>query len=211
LAALKIPGVIEYSLCLFFAKLVSYTFLYWLPRYIQNSTNFSAQQAANLSTLFDFGGIFGGIIAGAISDMSGMNASCCAGMLGIAIPMMLVYQSYGAESLWANMVLLVIVGLLVSGPYCLITTSISTELGTHPCLMGNARALATVVAIIDGTGSIGAAVGPLLAGPLSDYGWKYVFYMLMISDVLALLLLIRLVSHEVKRELQERRVRRNGL
>lgn len=36
--ALRIPGVVEFSLCLFFAKLVSYTFLYWLPRYISSSS-----------------------------------------------------------------------------------------------------------------------------------------------------------------------------
>lgn len=36
--AMKIPGVIEYSLSLFFAKLVSYTFLYWLPLYIAASS-----------------------------------------------------------------------------------------------------------------------------------------------------------------------------
>lgn len=28
--------MIEFSLCLLFAKLVSYTFLYWLPLYIFN-------------------------------------------------------------------------------------------------------------------------------------------------------------------------------
>lgn len=38
--ALRIPGVIEFSICLFFAKLVSYTFLYWLPRYINISSKF---------------------------------------------------------------------------------------------------------------------------------------------------------------------------
>lgn len=59
--------------------------------------------------------------------------------------------------------------------------------------------MATVAAIIDGTGSIGAAVGPLLAGLVSSSGWQNVFYMLMISDVLALLLLIRLVCKEVSR------------
>ncbi|CAB1449012.1 unnamed protein product [Pleuronectes platessa] len=32
--ALQIPGVIDFSLCLLFAKLVSYTFLFWLPLYI---------------------------------------------------------------------------------------------------------------------------------------------------------------------------------
>ena len=47
------------------------------------------------------------------------------------------------------------VGLLVNGPYALITTAVSTELGTHQSLRGSARALATVTAIIDGTGSIG--------------------------------------------------------
>lgn len=36
--ALKIPGVVEFSLSLFFSKLVSYTFLYWLPLYIQSSS-----------------------------------------------------------------------------------------------------------------------------------------------------------------------------
>jgi len=30
-----LKGVIEFSFCLFFAKLVSYTFLYWLPQYIK--------------------------------------------------------------------------------------------------------------------------------------------------------------------------------
>lgn len=38
--ALKIPGVVEFSLCLFFTKLVSYTFLFWLPMYITSSSKY---------------------------------------------------------------------------------------------------------------------------------------------------------------------------
>ena len=34
LAAWKIPGVAGFALTLFFAKLVAYTFLYWLPFYL---------------------------------------------------------------------------------------------------------------------------------------------------------------------------------
>ena len=30
-------GVVEFSLCLFFAKLVSYVFLYWLPTFIKDT------------------------------------------------------------------------------------------------------------------------------------------------------------------------------
>lgn len=63
MTALKIPGVIEFSLCLFFAKLVSYTvsdcsqprrpfssfilqFLYWLPKYIGASSNYNIVNVA---------------------------------------------------------------------------------------------------------------------------------------------------------------------
>merc|ERR1719411_2458022 len=63
-SALKIPGVVEFSLCLFFAKLVSYTFLFWLPSFIQQTgQHVTSDNAAYFSTLFDIGGILGGIIA----------------------------------------------------------------------------------------------------------------------------------------------------
>ena len=71
----------------------------------------------------------------------------------------------------------------VNGPYSLITTAVSAELGTHKSLAGSDKALATVASVIDGTGSIGAAVGPFLAAAI---GLDNVFYMLMASDVLAL-------------------------
>ena len=49
--------------------------------------------------------------------------------------------------------------------------------------------MATVTAIIDGTGSVGAAIGPQITSILegTDNGVKKVFYMLMVADVLALL------------------------
>lgn len=92
--------------------------------------------------------------------------------------------------------MLLVCGGLVNGPYALITTAVSADLGTHKSLKGNARALSTVTAIIDGTGSVGAAIGPLLAGLLSAHGWDQVFYMLMTADFFALLLLLRLVFKE---------------
>ncbi|GAB6020611.1 hypothetical protein CHUAL_003286 [Chamberlinius hualienensis] len=195
--ALKIPGVIEFSLCLFFAKLVSYTFLYWLPRYINQTSSLSATVAANLSTLFDVGGIVGGIIAGYISDRTGANATTCSVMLCIAIPMLFIYQQFSYLSIGLNIALLMLCGLLVNGPYALITTAVSAELGTHSSLKGNSKALATVTSIIDGTGSLGAAVGPLLAGVIAAKGWSNVFYMLMAADVFAMMLLIRLTKKEI--------------
>ena len=54
-----------------------------------------------------------------------------------------------------NIAILLILGLMVNGPYALITTSVSADLGTDESLSSSSRALATVTAIIDGTGSIG--------------------------------------------------------
>ncbi|KAJ9589449.1 hypothetical protein L9F63_017352, partial [Diploptera punctata] len=199
LGALKIPGVVEYSLCLFFAKLVSYTFLYWLPLYIKASTKTETPtSSAELSTWFDVGGIVGAIVAGSVSDYFGKSACTCASMLILAVPTMFLYEDYGTEGRALNILLLNVVGFLVNGPYALITTAVSAELGTHHSLEGNSKALATVTAIIDGTGSIGAAVGPLLAGMVSNKGWQYVFIMLMTSSGFALLLLTRLVRREIK-------------
>ncbi|XP_018405091.1 PREDICTED: glucose-6-phosphate exchanger SLC37A2 isoform X2 [Cyphomyrmex costatus] len=199
IGAIKIPGVIEYSLSLFFAKLVSYTFLYWLPLYIAATTTYNATLSADLSTLFDVGGIIGAIAAGIISDYSGMSALTCAAMFGLAFPALFVYDSIGNISLGVNIVLLLIGGLLVNGPYALITTAVSTELGTHPSLGENSKALATVTAIIDGTGSIGAAVGPLLAGLVSRWGgWHNVFYMLMCADLFALLVSLLCLFIDIK-------------
>lgn len=220
IGALKIPGVIEFSLCLFFSKLVSYTFLYWLPNYIHSTAKVDAEESAVLSTIFDLGGIVGGTIAGFISDKTGNPATTCAIMLIAAIPSMFSFEAmtswcpissdkgipiHNACFTW-NIILTLITGTLVNGPYALITTAVSAELGQHPSLRGSGKALATVTAIIDGTGSIGAAIGPFLAGALSGSGhWENVFYMLMGADVIALILLTRLVVQELKRFLNTRR------
>ncbi|XP_058124014.1 glucose-6-phosphate exchanger SLC37A2 isoform X1 [Anopheles ziemanni] len=204
LGALRIPGVVEFSLSLFFSKLVSYTFLFWLPFYIQHSTSMGAKLSADVSIVFDIGGIVGAIAAGMMSDASGMPATTCTGMLAVAAPLLLIYRCWGSVSLSVNILLLFVVGLMVNGPYALITTSVSAELGQHSSLNGNSKALATVTAIIDGTGSIGAAIGPLLAGMVS--GWNNVFYMLVISDVMALVLLLRISSKECSRRNVNRRL-----
>uniref|UniRef100_A0A8C2ZX14 Glucose-6-phosphate exchanger SLC37A2 n=1 Tax=Cyclopterus lumpus TaxID=8103 RepID=A0A8C2ZX14_CYCLU len=189
-------GVVEFSLCLMFAKLVSYTFLYWLPLYISNVAHFEAKAAGDMSTLFDVGGIVGGITAGLVSDYTGGRATTCCVMLLTAAPMLFLYNYIGQRSIGTTVGMLLLCGGLVNGPYALITTAVSADLGTHESLRGNSRALSTVTAIIDGTGSVGAAVGPLLAGVISPTGWNNVFYMLITSDLLACLFLSRLVYKE---------------
>uniref|UniRef100_A0A8C6RWY2 Solute carrier family 37 (glycerol-3-phosphate transporter), member 1 n=1 Tax=Nannospalax galili TaxID=1026970 RepID=A0A8C6RWY2_NANGA len=173
--ALRIPGVIEFSLCLLFAKLVSYTFLFWLPLYITSVDHLDAKKAGELSTLFDVGGIFGGILAGVVSDRLEKRASTCGLMLLLAAPTV-------------SLSMLLLSGALVSGPYALITTAVSADLVSGHHALSPSPALVSLS---------GAALGPLLAGLISPSGWSNVFYMLMFADACALLFLIRLIHKEL--------------
>jgi hypothetical protein len=279
----RIPGVATFALCLFFAKLVAYTFLYWLPFYIRHTRECSLpsffsldksvqsivdyeqqvvlfqieqlalcapdplthtmlsvsrfevlfditkfvyaasvlhslkfieyhevlfvaeiageflddKMAGNLSTLFDVGGVVGGILAGYLSDHLKARAITAAGFMFSAIPALYCYRLYGSISLPVNIGLMMVTGMLINGPYALITTAVSADLGTHKSIRENGRALATVTAIIDGTGSVGAAIGPLLTGYISSQGWGAVFIMLMVAAFFSGILLTRLIIAEL--------------
>ncbi|XP_020590235.1 putative glycerol-3-phosphate transporter 1 [Phalaenopsis equestris] len=212
--AWRIPGVAPFALCLFFSKLVAYTFLYWLPFYISDiaidGEFLSDSMAGTLSTLFDVGGVIGGILAGHISDRFDARALTAACFMYCAIPAIYLYRIYGSVSLYWNIALMLVNGMLVNGPYALITTAVSADLGTHSSLDGNSRALATVTAIIDGTGSVGAAIGPLLTGYISAKSWGAVFIMLMGAALVAGLLLTRLVVAELSTKLESVRLKEAG-
>lgn len=170
-----------------------------------NGKYLSSEMAGNLSTLFDVGGVLGGILAGHISDRLDARAITAASFMYCAIPALFFYRSYGHLSLALNIALMFITGMFVNGPYALITTAVSADLGTHSSLKGNSRALATVTAIIDGTGSVGAAIGPLLTGYISATSWTAVFTMLMAAALISGLLLTRLVVAEVAAKFVESR------
>ncbi|XP_076902213.1 putative glycerol-3-phosphate transporter 5 [Bidens hawaiensis] len=207
LEAWKLPGVAPFAFCLFFSKLVAYTFLYWLPFYIRHTAvagvNLSHKTAGILSTIFDIGGVIGGILAGYISDLIDARAVTSVTFLTLSIPALVLYRLYGSISMFSNILLMFLSGLLVNGPYALITTAVAADLGTQSSIKGNSRALATVSAIIDGTGSVGAALGPLLAGYISTRGWNIVFLMLILSLAIAGLLLVRVVRSEVRVKVNE--------
>ncbi|CAI5469855.1 unnamed protein product [Closterium sp. Yama58-4] len=147
LEAWRIPGVAAFALCLFFAKLVAYTFLYWLPFFISRTEiegrYLSDAQSGIMSTVFDVGGVVGGILAGHLADQTAARATVSASFLLLAAPALAAYFLLGGIALWVNILLLSLSGVLVNGPYALITCAVSADLGQHKSLQGNARALAT--------------------------------------------------------------------
>lgn len=207
--AWAIPGVTIYAFTLFFSKLVAYTFLYWLPYYI-NATkvgdrHLTPTEAGQLSILFDVGGVLGGTLAGHLSDVTGASAVVSSAFVWITIPMLWLYRHYGSVSFTVNVTLMMVAGFFVNGPYALITTAVSADLGSS--LTGNEKVLATVTAIIDGMGSIGAAIGPMVTGYISELpgGFDNVFIMLYGAAACAGLLLTKLVIKESRDLLRKAR------
>lgn len=70
-----------------------------------------------------------------------------------------------------------IVGFFVSGAANMISATITADLGKQGPIQGNTEALSTVTGIVDGTGSVGAAIGQILV-PLiqNNLDWFAVFY-----------------------------------
>ncbi|KAL5500165.1 hypothetical protein EMCRGX_G011675 [Ephydatia muelleri] len=202
--ALLIPGVIEYSLVFFFVKLVNYTFKFWLPYYIANNAVggvlLTGQVAGWLSTLFDVGGIVGIVGLGFLSDLAGSRAAPIAIVQFITIPVLYIYRVYGGVSYASQVTLLMVNGVMVQSTYGIISAAVTSDLGTHPTLKKDENFKATVTGIINGTGAIGAAIGPLLAGWITnDYGWDKTFYVLMGANFLAGVFLSRLAIKDVKK------------
>lgn len=138
-------------------------------------------------------------MAGHLSDKSGASALVATSFTMASVPFLYLYRYYGNVSFVVNVMLMMVCGFCVNGPYALITTAVSADLGTHESLAGNAKALATVTAIIDGMGSIGAAIGPMLTGYISEKGgFDGVFLMLYIAAASAGVLLTKLCIKEVR-------------
>lgn len=196
---MKIPGVVDYALSTFFMKLIVYTFVSWLPFYILNMTSYSTEQSSGyMSMVFDFAGMAGNIFAGLIADKTNCGAVVSVVMLTVGAACTYLYFLYAKLSMHINIALLMLVGVFINGPFYLTVTSVPVNLATNPDLRGNVKATSTVTAIIDGTGSVGAAIGPFITGYIMTTGWANVVYMLIVACLCASIFLLRLAYRELK-------------
>lgn len=104
------------------------------PRYgsgygeVCTTINSPLQTAGNLSSLFDIGGVLGGVAIGYLADTSGASALVSWGFVLSSVPVLYMYRTYGHISMSINVVLMMLSGFFVNGPYALITTAVSADL-----------------------------------------------------------------------------------
>lgn len=182
---LCIPGLLQYAFSYMFLKLVNYALLLWLPFYLKDGVNMEVSAADAMAANFDYGFILGGVLAGLLSDWSTrwarvpMRSPVVSVFLLLALVPLTVLRSSDSTTVISWMIFLS--GVLQGGPAEALTSSVSVDLGKHPCLNG-ARATSTCTGVIDGIGAVGAAVGQGLIGMISEqFGWEAVFLFLIIA------------------------------
>ncbi|GIY27424.1 glucose-6-phosphate exchanger SLC37A2 [Caerostris darwini] len=197
--ALKVPGVVEFSACMFFSRMVSFFFLFWRPAYLMEMGKKTVQDIAIYSLPYTIGGFCGGVLIGVLKDYFKKNAIICVSFLLLSIPAIL-FQTFGVEDIpYLDIFLQILVGIFVEAPYILLSTSVSVDLGMNSLLRRNNRGLATVAAIVEGTGAIGSAMGPFVIIAISDAKkWTYTMYMMIAMEVFSALCLSRMVLKEYK-------------
>ena len=196
--AFLLPGVIRYALTNACVKTVSYSFFMWLPTYLSQGLHWSDKQSSSLSNCFDVGGVIGTIITGVLSDLLVCRSPVVSFSLIMSMALVYLYQAFASDCI-TNVVLMLLIGATLVGPASLITSVISTDLGRNERIAGDTAAVATVSGIIDGTGSLGAALGQFLVGSISKYyGWKYVFYFLNIMIGLGFVSILTITVEEIR-------------
>nr|XP_057934616.1 sugar phosphate exchanger 3 [Doryrhamphus excisus]XP_057934617.1 sugar phosphate exchanger 3 [Doryrhamphus excisus]XP_057934619.1 sugar phosphate exchanger 3 [Doryrhamphus excisus]XP_057934620.1 sugar phosphate exchanger 3 [Doryrhamphus excisus]XP_057934621.1 sugar phosphate exchanger 3 [Doryrhamphus excisus]XP_057934622.1 sugar phosphate exchanger 3 [Doryrhamphus excisus] len=209
--AFCLPGVLPYSLAFACLKMVNYSFFFWLPFYLSNNYGWREAEADRLSMWYDVGGIIGGTVQGLISDFMGKRSPVLALSLMLAMACLVGY-SHSPNDKATNGALLAITGFFIGGPSNMIGSAISADLGRQDAVRGSQEALATVTGIVDGTGSIGAAVGQYLVSLIeSKLGWVSVFYFFVIMTGGSILFIAPMILKEVRAVWRERQALRHQL
>ncbi|GAB5030879.1 glycerol-3-phosphate transporter-like isoform x1 [Nannochloropsis oceanica] len=166
------PGVLEVSLSYACLKGCAYAFTFWLPTLLSSGGwGLSTKQSNFFAMLFDFGCIAGSISIGALATWTRRPIFVYTlSILASALPtyLMGILPEGGGGELGVTGLFLVLVGFLLSAPQYLLVTSVAQDLGQSHGLKGNARAIATMTGVIDGIGSLGAAIVQVLVGNLAS-------------------------------------------
>jgi OPA family glycerol-3-phosphate transporter-like MFS transporter 1/2 len=154
--AWELPGV---ALCAFSyggVKLLNYSFLMWLPYYLVLEHDLPLELVSVFTTLYDLGGILASVLSGALNKSTGSKTIIVLAMLGCSVPTLICFKMMSV--LWILYIIVPILGLLLAGTANIISASISADLATSSDRNGSR---ATIVGLINGTGSLGAAFGQI--------------------------------------------------
>ena len=153
----------------FFIKTVTYTILFWMPYYL--TLTLSSQAAAdNLTVLFDVAMIVGCTLLGYVTDKFGGTRSPGFFVSYIFGALPLLFLPALQRSIPHYAVAFGIIGVFTGGPAHMYGTAVSVDLGVAAAELGKPGLVSSLSGLIDGIGTLVAAVGQTLVGMVASAG-----------------------------------------
>jgi sugar phosphate permease len=195
---LRTPMVWAMGGAYFSCKMIRYSFLFWLPYYLERSLGYDKVKSVEVSIAFDGGGIVLVVLAGILADrvFARARVATAFGFLVALVGALFLYRHVGARTPTSNVLCLALVGGCLFAADSLISGAVAQDLGGP-----HAAALAS--GLINGIGSVGQVIqGFVLVFVLELYGWATAFEMFgVLAGVAALLCLpflrVRGGRHEI--------------
>ena len=192
----------------FFVKFTRYAFLFWLPLYLSEALHYSNQLAGYSSIAYEAVGFIGVIAAGFISDklFSARRFPISAIML-LGLSVTLALQPVLSHLGWTpTMIVIGLIGFFTYGPDSILSGATAMDIGEE-----NGAALAA--GIINGVGSLGQLLSPLVVAFVSDkYGWDNLFKVFMVFALAASVISLTQWQSDTKtQETNEEEIPENSL
>lgn len=160
----------------FTVKLARYVFLFWLPFYMTQSLGYSAAEAGYTSSIFEFVGFGGVVLAGYLSDRAARGRRFPVGalmMFALSV-LCLAHPLLASTGRWGNIVGIALIGMMTFGADTLMAGA-----GVQDVV--RREVTATAGGFTNAVGSLGQVLSPFLASIVSaQFGWDAVFYVLVV-------------------------------
>lgn len=170
----------------FFLKFIRYSFLFWLPAYLEQSLHYSTANAGYLSSIYELAGFAGILAAGYLSDkVFGLKRFAVSSLMLFLLSAGFLIQSFlsGNGFIWVCMIIF-ISGFATYGPDSLLSGAMAIDIGSQ-------HNSAKASGFINGLGSAGQLLSPVAVAVICQkMGWDYLFrtffYLSIISAILLL-------------------------
>lgn len=192
--------MLRYGIFFAFLKGVNYTIFFWFGYFGSVWNDLTNETSGNFLILFNIGSIIGGWICGYFTDRYKIlskhgRSPIILLFLILSIPAVFALYFKPNKYLILYGLLYFVAGFFLGGPTNLISTVMATDVGTLQEIKGNPASFSTVSGIIDGLGSIGAAISDYIATWIKhDYVYVFLAGELLIGAVL----IIPLVKKDLK-------------
>ena len=165
----------------FFLKMTRYTLLFWLPHYLITSIGYSTFAATRTASYFEIFGMLGPIAVGYATGRSFAKnrMRLGAGMLYALAFMCLVHPLLAASGLFGMVLSISLIGILIHGSDMLVSGMAVLDIMPKE---QHGRA----VGFVNGIGSIGQIISPLLATLfVAQFGWNKLFDLFVLFTLIS--------------------------